>query len=87
MGRNKAQRLTQWATLFKDRTMQLQRKAEYRDLNFVEFTLTANGKVALTDSVAVAKTNNGYQLTMKPVESAVMQGWRNETKRVQRLVK
>ena len=87
MGRNKAQRLAQWATLFKDRAMQLQRKAEYRDLTFVEFTLTANGKVALTDSVAVAKTPNGYQLNMKPIESAVMQGWRNETKRVQRLVK
>lgn len=87
MGRNKAERLTQWAALFKGRAMQLQRKAEYRDLTFVEFTLTENGKVALTDSVAVMKTPNGYQLTMKPVESAVMQGWRNETKRVQRLVK
>jgi hypothetical protein len=87
MGRNKAERLTQWAALFKGRAMQLQRKAEYRDLTFVEFTLTENGKVALTDSVAVTKTPNGYQLTMKPVESAVMQGWRNETKRVQRLVK
>ncbi|WP_271007979.1 hypothetical protein [Paucibacter sp. B51] len=34
MGRNKAQRLAQWVTLFKDRAMQLQRKAEYRDLTF-----------------------------------------------------
>lgn len=87
MGRGKAQRLAQWATLFKDRTMQLQRKAEYRDLTFIEFTLTQNGKIELTDSVAVVKAPGGYQLTMKPVESAVMQGWHSDTRRVQRLVK
>lgn len=87
MGRSKAQRVAQWATLFKDRSVQLQRKAEYRDLTFIEFTLNQNGKVSLTDSVAVVKTAEGYQLTMKPVDSAVMQGWHSETRRVQRLVK
>jgi hypothetical protein len=49
---------------FLNRMMPLQRKAEYRDLTFIEFTLNQNGKAELTDSVAVVKAAAGHQLTM-----------------------
>lgn len=87
-GLNLEKRLSTWRKLFNGNKVILMNRIEYDPYVLVEYRIMSqDGKIVAEEAVATKMIGAEHFLTLELAESAVIQGWKQPSKRIQRLSK